>query len=63
MQRWEEMQKQEEFYLTQHAGVTLHMGREWPHAVHLVGLYTVLRATAIRHNVTGKSVTFKQIGL
>jgi hypothetical protein len=23
------MQKQEEFYLIQHAGVTLHMGKDW----------------------------------
>jgi hypothetical protein len=49
------MQKQEEFYLIQHAGVTLHVGREPLRTAHLVSLYTVLRAT-IRHNVIGRTV-------
>ena len=34
--------KQEEFYLIQHAGVSLHMGREHPCAARAAGLYTVL---------------------
>ena len=51
--------KQEEFYLIQHAGVTLHIGIEQPClacVAHIVGLYTILRASTISHNVIGRTV-------
>jgi hypothetical protein len=50
------MQKQEQFYLIQYAGATLHIGREWPCAAYPASLYTILRATTIKHNMIGRTV-------
>jgi hypothetical protein len=50
--------------LFQHAGVALHTNEiEQPCAACLTNFCIVFRAAAIRHNVIGRTVTFKLIDL